>query len=289
MNIGILLFYLALAFWIPLFFWSQRKRTWLPFFIYGMIFTIILNGRYVVEGMEGGITFFTGIFDVIAHIGVPEGEQVTALTSCEGNACSVLQQYDTHPSWAVAFYDRFMQGSNFRSALLYGHIIFNTIALVTGTVQIFRPGGKYTGHKMVGRISVVSVVISLTCAGILTSELTDVTAYGHWWTTLGLYFLALNALIPAGIGVAKIMRKDYEGHRIWMWRYVGAIWGAYWIFRAEMMLVDLFIKDAEGFTLAIPSWTGGLIGIALAEYIRRRVDRRASLKTGAGVSMAPAE
>ena len=289
MNFGILLFYLALALWVPLLVWSYRSKRWLPFFAYGMIFTIVLNGRYVVDGMEDGITYFTGIFDVIAHLGVAEGEQVAALTTCKDNACSVLSQYETHPSWAVAFYDRFTEGTTMRSALLYGHIIFNTIALVTATLQIFRPGRQYAGHKVMGRVSVIALVISLTCAGILTAELGDVNAYGHWWTVFGLYFLALNALIPAGIGVAKIMKQDYEGHRVWMWRYAGAIWGAYWIFRAEMMLVDLFIKNAEGFTLAVPSWTGGLIGIALAEVIRRRLDRRGGLRSEADVTQTPAE
>ncbi|NVO25672.1 DUF2306 domain-containing protein [Donghicola mangrovi] len=271
--LGIVIFYAALAAWIPLLYWSAKKKKWALFFMYGGVFAIILNMRYVVEGMEGGIMFFTGIFDVVAHLGIGKGETPAILTTCAGNDCTVLTSYETHPSWAVAFYDRFAQGPSTRVALLYGHIIFNTIALVSATIQIFRPGGQYKAHKLLGRISFVSVVISLTCAGILTAELSDVVAYGHWWTTFGLYFLALTTIVPATLGIVFVVKGDLEKHRIWMWRYTGAIWGAYWIFRAEMLLVDLLVKDAEGLTLAVPSWTSGLIGIALAEIIRRRVDQ----------------
>ncbi|MBF9033354.1 DUF2306 domain-containing protein [Rhodobacterales bacterium HKCCE2091] len=279
MNTGVFLFYAALVLWVPLFVWSIRSRNWIPFFAYGAIFALILNGRYVVEGMAGGIMFFTGIFDVVSHIGA--GDDAAALVPCVDNACTVLTGYETHPSWAVAFYDRFVGGPGGRVALLYGHIIFNTIALVTATIQVFRPGGTHAGHAMIGRVSVVAVVVSLTCAGLLTSELVEVQAYGHLWTTFGLYFLALTALVPVGIGVVAIRRGDSERHRVWMWRYVGAIWGAYWIFRAEMMLIDLLVKDMEGLTLAIPSWTAGLIGIALADLVRRRVDRAKSHGVGA--------
>lgn len=76
--------------------WSAAKRKWIPFFVFGALFTIFLNGRYVVEGMGGGIPYFVGIFDVVAYAGIAEGSSPGAFASCAGNDCTVWA--DTYAS-----------------------------------------------------------------------------------------------------------------------------------------------------------------------------------------------
>ena len=271
--LSVTLFYVALVSWVLYAFWAWRTRRWVSFFVFGLVFTVVLNSRYILEGMDGGIGFFTGIFDVPAHIGVSPEAPGETLTTCANNDCSVLTQYETHPSWAVAFHERFV-GNDGRAALLIGHLSFNTIALILATLQIWRPGGQFRSHKTLGKVCLASFVLSMICAGTLNSELHAVESYGHWWTMLGLYFLGLTVLVPGFLGIRAIRNADSEIHRVWMWRFTGALWGSYWIFRAEMLLVDLLVKDTEGWTLAFPAWTSGLIGIAMAEFIRRKLDSR---------------
>lgn len=288
MSLTIVGFYAALAVWVGVGVWCFSARKWLPFILFGLALALYLNGRYVLNGIESGITHMTGIFDVVAHTGVEEGESRALLQTCADNACTVSPMYETHPAWVIAFFERFTSGPSWRGPLLIGHILMNTIALIIITLQLFRPGGKYSSHKMLGRIAVVSVLISLTCAGFLNAELGDEPRYGGIWAMTGLYFLMVTLLVPMGMGVYKIMKGDAEGHRIWMWRTAGAIWGSYWIFRVIMMLLDLFFKDVVGLTLSVSAWTAGLIGIAAAEAIRRHLDNKKDIATLSSASSRPA-
>ncbi|GGF66775.1 DUF2306 domain-containing protein [Alteromonas lipolytica] len=293
MTTSVIGFYVALAAWAALGIWGYTAKKWLPFFLFGLAFALYLNGRYVLTGIENGITHMAGVFDIVAHTGVADGEKPATLVPCStgDNNCTISPEYNTHPAWVVAFHERFMSGPSWRGPLLIGHILMNTIALVIITLQLFRPGGQFPAHKMLGRIAVVSVVISLTCAGILNAELIDVPGYGGIWAMTGLYFLLLTLVVPMAIGVYKIVQGDAEGHRIWMWRTAGAIWGSYWIFRGIMMLIDLFVKDTVGLTLSVSAWTAGLIGIASAEAIRRYLDNKngvPNLATSHGRSLGTA-
>jgi len=263
-----------------------NKRAWLPFFTFALAMTFLLNARYVTDGVLGGIAFFIGIFDVVVNAGATGDAQAAVLTSCAGNACTVWDNvYSLHSSWAVAFHDRFANGPMLRSALLYGHIIFNTIAIILVTVQIMRPGRKHAGHRLLGRATIASVAISLFCAGWLTSELRHVQEYGGIWFELGLFSMIILVLGSAAMGVVAIVRGNEPLHRIWMWRFAGGLWGAYWIFRAEMLLVDLLVRDTEGLTLSIPSWTSVPIGMAIAELVRRKLDARSPVAATDGSRM----
>ena len=269
---SITLFYVALVFWAGLIAWSAVKGRWMPSIAFGLAMAAVLNSRYITHGMSGGVAYFVGIFDVPVHIGA---NNANVVTTCPGNLCTVSPgAYQTHSSWAVAFYDRFVGGPPSRVALLYGHIIFNTIALVMATFGVLYDGYRSRWHKVLGYVAIVSVSISLLCAGWLTSELGTVDAYARNWTMFGLYFLSLCVLAPVVMGIRAAARHDLVLHRIWMWRFVGALWGSYWIFRGEMLLVDLIVRDAPGMALAIPSWTAGAIGFVIGDLIRRRLDRR---------------
>jgi Predicted membrane protein (DUF2306) len=274
---GVIFFYVGLIILVSLLILGVRggwnKRAWLPFFVFGLAMTVIVNTRYLTDGIVAGITFFVGIFDVVVNIGANANERAAVVTTCANNACTVwVNMYTLHSTWAIAFYERFVNAPPLRTALLYGHIIFNTIALVLVTVQIMRPGRVYAGHKALGRIAFVSLFISMVCAGWLASELSGISQYGGIWFELGLFGMIFLVLGSAVMGVAAIVRGDAVQHRVWMWRFAGGLWGSYWIFRAEMLIVDLLVRDTEGLTLSIASWTSVPLGIAIAEFVRRRQD-----------------
>ena len=127
---GVLLVFGALAVWVGLFVYGVLRRSFAAFLVFGIPLMLFLNVRYLLEGATDGIAFFIGIYDVLINIGLAPGETREAVMPCPDNACTVWgERYQAHPAWGVAFYDRFANGPEMRSLLLYGHITGNSIAL----------------------------------------------------------------------------------------------------------------------------------------------------------------
>jgi hypothetical protein len=76
------------------------------------------------------------------------------------------------------------------------------------------------------------------------------------------------------MGVVAIRSGDAEAHRVWMWRFAGSMWGAFWGYRVIMLVPDPILRDTDGWTFLIPSWVSVPAGILIAEAIRVRRDRR---------------
>lgn len=271
---SVILLYVFLVIWMFSLLFARKTGRWLPTILMGIAGVIVLNSRYVLGGVDEGIRFFVSIADPFVNFGSDGASAVTATCPANDNCSYWGEAYTNHASWTIAFRERFVGGPEWRNTLLLGHIIFNTIALILATLQIFRPGNRFKSHKAIGVVVLVSVSISLFCAGWLTSELRGVAAYGGIWGEFGLYFLSFCVLTPAFMGIAAAAKGNHRAHRIWMWRFVGAIWGSYWIFRLEAMLIDLLVRDIEGLPLAVPAWTSGVIGIVIGELIRRHLDQR---------------
>ena len=134
------------------------------------VLLLFLNLRYIAEGATDGIAFFIGIYDVLINIGLGADDTAAAMAKCPDNACTVWGDYYTsHASWGVAFHARFLEGEALRTNLLFGHIIFNSIAFVLMHVQLMRPGGSPSGgmHKMLGRVTFLCLTISVPWGALL--------------------------------------------------------------------------------------------------------------------------
>ncbi len=87
---------------------------------WGIVILLFLNVRYFIEGPPAAIAFFIGIYDVFDNLGLGRQEGAPALAQCVDNACTVWgDRFVNHPSWGVAFHDRFLNGPQFRTNLLY--------------------------------------------------------------------------------------------------------------------------------------------------------------------------
>ncbi len=149
MAYDVLVFYAALLVWVATLVYGIRQRRFWPFAVFGMFLMAALNIRYFIEGPPAAIAFFVGIYDVFDNIGLAANEGAPALAPCVDNACTVWgDRYLHHPSWGVAFYDRFASGPALRTNLLYGHIFFNSIAFVLMHVQLARPGTGPDGPRI---------------------------------------------------------------------------------------------------------------------------------------------
>ena len=273
MPAGIMMIYAALGVWTGLLFIALKKGHFWRVALFGVSLMLVLNVGYFVNGAPNAIAFFVGIYDVLDNLGV---DSAPALATCPGNSCSVWGDvYQNHPSWGVAFYDRFANGPASRTNLLYGHIAFNSIVFVLMHIQLAKPGGGANAslHKLLGRVSFACLTLGTLCALVLASQHGPVTSYGGSLSTFGFVFMSLCVYGCAVKGVLAIKRGDHAEHRIWMIRFIGAMWGAFWLFRIMLFLLGPLLRNWDSAAILTCIWFSAPLGILIAEWMRKRYAR----------------
>lgn len=272
LPIGVLAVYAALAVWAGLLISGFRTRQFWPFLIFGLGLLLFLNIRYVIEGVPAGIAFFIGIYDVLINIGVDQSAGAAAMMACPDNGCTVWgDTFTQHPAWGVAFHERFLNGPELRTNLLYGHLICNSVVFVLMHIQLARPGGSSGWHRLLGRTSFAFLTVGTGCALWLASEHGPVGEYGGSLSAWGFYSMSFFVYGSAIMGVLAIRRGDADGHRIWMIRFAGSMWGAFWLFRVMLFVLDPLFREFEAVAIQICIWFSAPLGILIAEVVRRRL------------------
>lgn len=278
LPLDILAVYAAIVIWLGLAVRDYRKQSYTPSLVWGIGLLLFLNLRYLVDGAADGIAFFVALYDVFDHLGLAPGEAAPALATCPGNACSVWGDfYLNHSSWGVAFHDRFLNGPALRSNLLYTHLVFNSIVFVLMHYQIARPGTgtNQAFHRLLGRFSFGCLTVGTICAVWLASEHGPVGAYGGDWSKYGFWFMSFCVYACAVMGVVTVRKGDRAAHRIWMIRFAGSMWGAFWIFRLLLIVTGPLLRQWESASILISIWFAAPLGILAAELLRKRWERRA--------------
>jgi len=276
-------FYGALIVWAVLLVVGLKQSRYGLFLGFGIAILLFLNVRYFIEGQAAAIAFFIGIYDVFDNLGLDRTEGAAALGTCVDNACTVWgDRYVNHPTWGVAFHDRFANGPQLRKNLLFAHIGFNSIAFVLMHVQLWRPGtGANRGqHRLIGRISFAAITVGTVCAIWLASEHRAVGEYGGTLAMLGFFSMSAFVFGSAAMGVWTIRKGDTASHRRWMIRYAGAMWGSFWLFRVLLVVTGPLLRNWETASLLISIWFSAPLGILIAEWFRTR-------KTPSPVDPAP--
>lgn len=181
-----------------------------------------------------------------------------------------------HSTWGVAFHDRFLNGPALRSNLLYAHLTFNSIVFVLMHIQLAKPGGANGGgfHRLLGRVSFVCLTLGTGCAVWLASEHGQVGPYGGELAKYGFWFMSLCVYACAVMGVVAIRNGNAATHRVWMIRFAGSMWGAFWVFRVLLIATGPLLRNYETLSILISIWLSAPLGILIAEVLRRRWDRR---------------
>jgi len=272
---GVLAIYGALVVWFILLVIGIKRRSFGPFLGFGIALLLVLNVRYLINGAPNAIAFFVGIYDVLDNLGVAATEGAAALARCPDNACTVWGDYYlNHPSWGVAFYDRFLNGTQLRTNLLYGHLTFNSIVFVLMHIQLLRPGtgDNPAWHRAIGRVSFVLLTLGTICALWLASEHGPVGEYGGNLSMYGFWFMSLCVYGCAVMGVVAIRKGEISTHRIWMIRFAGSMWGSFWLFRVMLFVLGPLLRDWEAAALLTCIWLSAPLGILIAEVFRRYLD-----------------
>ncbi len=289
MPLGVISVYGALVVWAGLLAYGAKGRSFQPFLIFGISLMLFLNVGYFITGAPNAIANFVGIYDVLINLGLSSAGEVAAVSTCPDNACTVWgDRYVNHPAWGAAFYDRFANGPAFRSALLYGHIFFNSVAFVLVHIQLLRPGfaEHKSSHRLLGKVTFGFLTLSLICAVWLASQHGSVVEYGGSLAQYGFYSMAAFVYGSAIMGIAAIRSGDTDQHRIWMFRFAGSMWGAFWLFRVMLFLIDPLLREFEAAAILICIWGSAPLGIVLGDLVRRHLDKSGRQEATAGV---PAE
>ncbi len=273
--LGVISVFVGLAIWAGLAVHAVMKRKFVPVLLFGILLMLYLNAGYVIYGPAASIANFVGIYDVLINLGPSDPVSAAAVSTCPDNSCSVWgNTFTNHPAWGVAFYDRFANGPELRSALLLGHVVCNSIVFVLMHVQMFFPGGRGANHAILGRISFGILTVGVGCAAILAAQHGPVGEYGGALSTWGFFSMSIFVYATAVMGILAIRRQDTAQHRIWMWRFVGSMWGSFWLFRVLLFVIDPLFRDIEALAIQICIWGSAPAGILIAEMVRRRVDER---------------
>lgn len=274
--IGVIAVYVALVVWLVLLVLGIRRRRYGWVIGFGIALMLVLNVRYLVEGATAGIAFFIGIYDVPINLGLaPPDAQPAGMAGCVDGRCSVWgDRFALHPSWGVAFYERFVVDAPLRTMLLYGHLFFNSLVFVLMHVQLLRTGSgpHRMAHKVLGRVSFLFLTLGVGCAVWLASEHGAVSQYGGRLAEFGFYSMSAFVYGSAIMGVFAIRSGDRSAHRIWMWRFVGTMWGSFWLFRVMLFVLDPLLRNHEAVALLICIWFSAPLGLLIAETVRRRID-----------------
>lgn len=269
--------YVLLAVWAVALIVGLRRRSFGPFFGLGLLLAVMINGRYFIEGPPDAIAFFIGIYDTFDNIGLDRTEGAPALATCVDNACTVWgDRYVNHPSWGVAFHDRFTNSTSLRTGLLYAHIGLNTVALLLMHYQLWRPGtgANRDRHRLLGKLAFGMITLGTIAAIGMASEHSAVTEYGGIWAELGFYSMSAVVWLTGLAGVVTARRGDVGAHRIWMIRHLGAMWGAFWLFRVMLVFTGPLFRSWESASILTSIWFSAPLGVLIAEYFRVRYQRQ---------------
>ena len=286
----VLVLYGALAAWVVLLGFGFKNRNMWPFLIFGTLIALALNIRYFIEGPPAAIAFFIGIYDVFDNLGLDRTEGAPALAQCVDNACTVWgDRFVNHPSWGVAFHDRFANGPQSRTNLLYAHIGFNSIAFVLLHIQLWKPGtgANRALHRLLGKISFGAVTLGTFFAVWLASEHGAVSEYGGNMAEIGFYSMSIFVYATAVMSVITARQGQIAEHKKWSIWYAGAMWGAFWLFRVMLVVTGPLFRNYESVSLLISIWLSAPLGIAIAEVVRRRYLTRPASKTPIDLTTAP--
>ena len=282
MPLLVLAFYGALVVWVAMLVVALRQASYRPFLLFGIGLMLFLNIGYFVQGQPDAIAFFISLYDVLDNLGVSadSGEVPAALATCVDNACTTWgDTYETHPSWGVAFHDRFANGPTSRTNLLYAHIGFNTVAFVLAHVQLYRPGtggaANARRHRVIGRVGFSANAAGTLAAVLLAAQHSSVDEYGGALAMFGFWSMAF-VVFGCGVKTVTTARSgDIAGHRVWMMRYLGSMWGAFWLFRVMLFVLGPILRNVESAAILICIWFSAPLGVLIAEGFRRRSARAA--------------
>lgn len=235
-----------------------------------MVFWSIFSLRYWFMSASDAGAIFVAIYDPIYH--AFPGAMESDFIPCSPNHpnCSALgnEGYDEHLGWSVRLHDN--PHDPWVMKLLMLHILGNTVCLTLMPIQLYLIAkGKRSAHRMLGRVALIggmggtsmSFTISMFTHG-------DVKEYGGSWSIMAFASMWAGVFIPGLLGYLAIKRKDVASHTRWMVRMFGALFGSFFFWRFEALVLGWLFRSSTGWVFyTVSSW---ILGMALFDGVATR-------------------
>jgi len=235
----------------------------------------VVNCRYGIKDTGETIAFFNSIYDPFYNIGATGNmTNYPGLARCfnDNNNCSLLK-FEYHAAWAATFHRRFTSAPEaaFNCARLYSHVWMNTTAFIICLIQFHEPTRRqYLWlHRKLGWAAISLVTGGTLSALWLGSEHGNEELYGGKYGVAGWFSMGATLFSTLIAGVLAVRRGDIAGHKKWMTRFYGSMWGAFLVFRIVFLLGGFF-RWHKILMVQIAVWGSAPLGVAIAEWVRVR-------------------
>ena len=247
---------------------EKNPPLWLQFacIVPFMIFSL----RYWYLPIEIAAGMFSGIYDPF-HNTFP-GMAAKDIIPCTTNEypCSVLSfDYPKHVAWTIGLFDGYTL-QVWIPKVLKVHILLNAIALCLFPWQLWlMQHGKIHIHRVVGRIIGISAVIGTSLGWFISIRAhSNIQAYGGALSIFAFGIMWASIVVSATLGYIFIKRKDIENHKKWMIRCFGALFGSFFFWRIEALVLQWMFSSAHGWLFyTVNSW---ILGMLLFDYAARK-------------------
>ena len=231
---------------------------------------MIFSFRYWYLPIDIAAGMFAGIYDPFYNM-FP-GMAAKEMIPCTANAyqCSVLYfDYPKHVAWTIALFDGYTLHA-WIPQFLKVHILFNALAICLLPWQLWlMQRGQVQTHRVVGRIIGISAVLGTSVGWWISLRAhRHIQAYGGVLSILAFGTMWAGVVVPATLGYICIKKKDIENHRKWMIRFFGALFGAFFFWRIEALVLQWMFSSANGWLFyTVTSW---MLGMFLFDYAARK-------------------
>ena len=231
---------------------------------------MIFSFRYWYLPIDIAAGMFAGIYDPFYNM-FP-GMAAKEMIPCTANEyqCSVLYfDYPKHVAWTIALFDGYTLHA-WIPQFLKVHILFNALAICLLPWQLWlMQRGQVQTHRVVGRIIGISAVLGTSVGWWISLRAhRHIQAYGGVLSILAFGTMWAGVVVPATLGYICIRKRDIENHRKWMIRFFGALFGAFFFWRIEALVLQWMFSSANGWLFyTVTSW---MLGMFLFDYAARK-------------------
>jgi uncharacterized membrane protein YozB (DUF420 family) len=231
---------------------------------------MLFSFRYWYLPIDIAAGMFSGIFDPFHNMFPGMAAKDTIPCTNVAYPCSVLSfDYPKHVAWTIGLFDGYTLHA-WVPKVLKVHILFNAVALCLFPWQLWlMQHGKRQQHRVVGRIIGISVVLGTSLGWFISIRShSQIQAYGGVLSIVAFGIVWASIVGSATLGYIFIKKKDIENHKKWMVRCFGALFGSFFFWRIEALVLQWMFSSANGWLFyTLNTW---LLGMLLFDYAARK-------------------
>ncbi len=126
-------------------------------------------------------------------------------------------------------------------------------------------------HSHIGYLSLLALTLGLASGCFLAEYHQSIASFGGIYATYGFWAMALECYVPAIVAIEKRQSGDVRGHKQWIMRYVGAMFGAFGIFRLLLVAMASLMPQFNATSYVVALYVSSPIGFVLGDLVFKNV------------------